>query len=101
MEVIYSKGARKDIAESASYYEKEVTDLGKAYLEAIELGIESIRQFPSASRCIRKPYRRFVVKRFPFGIIYRIEKDYIFVTAVAHLKRKPYYWTTDQNYFHQ
>ena len=92
MEVIYSKGAREDIKESASFYENEVEGLGKAFLETIQLAIESVRTFPYAAQNIRKPYRQFIVKRFPFGIMYRVEKKYIFITAVAHLKRKPYYW---------
>jgi toxin ParE1/3/4 len=98
MEVIYSKGAREDIKESASYYENEVEGLGKAFLETIQLAIESVRAFPYVAQNIRKPYRQFIVKRFPFGIIYRFDTETIYITAVAHLKRKPYYWF-DKKYF--
>lgn len=37
-------------------------------------------------------YRRLVLKRFPFNIIYRILSDEIRVIAVAHQNRKPGYW---------
>ena len=30
--------------------------------------------------------------RFPFGIVYRLEMDRIFVLAVMHFHRDPQYW---------
>jgi toxin ParE1/3/4 len=98
MEIIFPTGAKEDIKESAEYYENEVSGLGKAFLEIVELLIEKILAFPNASCEILKPYRRYLIKRFPFGIIYRIEKEYIFVATVMRLKRKPYYWLDDSKY---
>ena len=37
--------------------------------------------------------RRFLLSRFPFGIAYRLEADEVVVVAVAHLRRRPGYWT--------
>jgi len=36
--------------------------------------------------------RRRLIRRFPFGILYRIEPEEIVIVAVAHLLRKPGYW---------
>jgi len=36
---------------------------------------------------------RFLVHRFPFGILYRIAGDEIQIVAIMHLRRKPGYWT--------
>jgi len=33
-----------------------------------------------------------MVRRFPFGILYRIEPEQIVVVAVMHLRRRPGYW---------
>jgi len=36
--------------------------------------------------------RRHLVRKFPFGILYRIEPEKIVIIAVAHLRRRPGYW---------
>ena len=36
--------------------------------------------------------RRFVLRRFPFSIIYLDDPDVVSIVAVAHSKRKPGYW---------
>jgi len=36
--------------------------------------------------------RRFLVSRFPYGIIYSANKDQMTIFAVMNLKRKPGYW---------
>ena len=32
------------------------------------------------------------VRRFPFGILYRVDPDEIVILAVMHLARQPDYW---------
>lgn len=29
---------------------------------------------------------------FPYGIVYRIDEDFIYVLAVMNLRRRPNYW---------
>lgn len=36
--------------------------------------------------------RRRLVRRFPFGILYRIDPEEIVIIAIAHLHRKLGYW---------
>ncbi len=55
---------------------------------AVSLVIESPNRWPSDAQGIRK----FVFRRFPFAIIYRITKTSIQVIAVAHGHRSPGYW---------
>jgi hypothetical protein len=38
------------------------------------------------------PYRRHVLRRFPYTIIFTGTDLSIEVTAIAHAKRKPGYW---------
>ena len=98
MDVIFSIGAKADIKQSAKYYEDAVIGLGKVFLEIVEESVESIIQYPKSSIIIKKPYRRYLIERFPFGIIYTEEINSIFIVAVMHLKRKPYYWLEKDEY---
>ena len=92
MEVIFSESAKAEVRHAARYYEEEVDGLGKIFLSYVEGSIEEIERFPLASRVIKNNFRRFLVPRFPYGTIYRVEGTLIFVSAVMHLKRRPFYW---------
>ena len=35
---------------------------------------------------------RFLLRRFPFPIIYLDDPDFVNIVAVAHFKRRPGYW---------
>jgi hypothetical protein len=36
--------------------------------------------------------RRFLLRRFPFFVVYRVYNGYVQVVAVAHARRRPGYW---------
>ena len=92
MEVIYASGVLEEVSESADYYEEEVEGLGKTFLDKVQSAVEEIKSNPLMYRIIQGDYRRHLLTRFPFAVIYRIENHKIYVLAVMHLKRSPYYW---------
>ena len=92
MVIVISESANVEVRHAAVYYENEVEGLGKIFLSYVETSIEEIEQFPLASRVIGNDFRRFLIPRFPYGIIYQVDQDTIFVSAIMHLKRKPFYW---------
>ncbi|MBM3333096.1 type II toxin-antitoxin system RelE/ParE family toxin, partial [Candidatus Sumerlaeota bacterium] len=55
-------------------------------------GLDRIGEFPLLWPIYEGEYRRCLLKRFPYGLIYRIETERIYVMAVAHLHREPGYW---------
>lgn len=92
MEVIYASGVLEEVSESADYYEKELEDLGKTFLDKVHNAIEDIKRNPLMYRIIQGDYRRHLLARFPFAAIYRIENHKVHILAVMHLKRSPHYW---------
>ena len=36
--------------------------------------------------------RRFPLRRFPFGLIYRVEGDTLRILALAHRRQRPGFW---------
>jgi plasmid stabilization system protein ParE len=36
--------------------------------------------------------RRYLVHRFPYGVVYRVSRQIIQIIAVMHLRRHPDYW---------
>ena len=90
--VEFLASAEQEMRESAQYYETRVPGLGKEFLNQIERATDRIAEYPEAGVRIRGETRRRMLRRFPFGLLYRIEEEQIVVTAIMHLHRKPGYW---------
>jgi plasmid stabilization system protein ParE len=90
--LIYDPLALLEIRDAAAYYNECREGLGRAFLEEIEKDMRRLAVNPLLYRNIGSGFRRCLVKRFPYGIIYRIDNDTIFIAAVMHLKREPGYW---------
>jgi plasmid stabilization system protein ParE len=84
--------ARQELRDATAYYDAVNLRLGVDFREEVERVISLIRQFPKAWPELSTSTRRCRTKRFPFGIIYRINKDEIEIVAVMHLSREPKYW---------
>jgi plasmid stabilization system protein ParE len=58
------------------------------FTRAIQKIAESPERWPSyMSKC-----RRYVLRQFPFSIVYRVFPEQVIVFAVAHGSRRPGYW---------
>jgi len=61
-------------------------------LEGLDRAIERIADAPSRWPAFRHGTRRFLLRRFPFSVVYREAGETVQVIAVAHGRRKPGYW---------
>jgi len=92
--VIFDPDARAEFLEAVRYYEKRQKGLGKRFRIAVETAVYLVSENPFLYRLLKVPFRRYLLSKFPYSIIYSIEPDYIYVIALAHTKRKPGYWLT-------
>ncbi|MEK6567265.1 MAG: type II toxin-antitoxin system RelE/ParE family toxin [Candidatus Omnitrophota bacterium] len=84
--------AGKEFISAKEFYELEQSDLGATFENEIKHALFRIQRYPTAWSCERKEIRRYFVHRFPYKILYSIQKEIIIVLAFAHLHRKPEYW---------
>jgi plasmid stabilization system protein ParE len=91
-EIVFHTQAAEEMRAAAAYYEAQEPGLGDAFLDDIEQALQSIQQFPQLWSVYDGEYRRYLLKRFPYGLIYRIDEARILIVAVAHLHLKPGYW---------
>ncbi|MFC1669818.1 type II toxin-antitoxin system RelE/ParE family toxin [Spirochaetota bacterium] len=84
--------AESEMINSAGYYESQQVDLGKRFLESVQSSLKHIQINPKIYQKVYGNIRRCQIKIFPFGIIFREQKEQIEIIAVMHLKRKPKYW---------
>jgi len=74
--------ARKEFFEAADYYEEQVVGLGDVFIDEVEKVLDLIEQQPESGTRITDSERRFLVSRFPYGVIYSVEGDQILIFAV-------------------
>jgi len=58
----------------------------------VEAATQNICETPLRYRMIHAPFRRCLIPKFPYAVIFSVESDQVLIIAVAHTKRKPGYW---------
>jgi toxin ParE1/3/4 len=81
--------AEADIAQAFRWYEAKKPYLGEEFIERVEEAIEKIAQNPTLHAKLIEDVRRVDVRKFPYGIWYRVEDDGSVVIACLHHKREP------------
>nr|VFK25236.1 MAG: ParE toxin of type II toxin-antitoxin system, parDE [Candidatus Kentron sp. MB]VFK31524.1 MAG: ParE toxin of type II toxin-antitoxin system, parDE [Candidatus Kentron sp. MB]VFK75549.1 MAG: ParE toxin of type II toxin-antitoxin system, parDE [Candidatus Kentron sp. MB] len=90
--VRFDPDARAEFLTAIKYYNAYQPGLGRRFRLAVEVELDHIRNMPFGFRVIHAPFRRCLVRKFPYAIIFSIEPKFILVIAVAHTRRKPGYW---------
>ena len=83
--------------QAAKWYDERSQGLGNQLLDEIGRSLRTVLDFPLAQPVVDPPFRRILIDRFPYGLIYRIDRNTIIVVAVANLKRRPGYWRSRRN----
>ncbi len=83
-----------ELEHSRSWYEERAGNLGTEFIIEVDRAIEKVRESPLAWPVLYKDrnIRRYLVHRFPYGVIYRFRDHLIQIIAVMHLCRHPDYW---------
>jgi len=84
--------AEKEYADAIRHYLAQDFRIAEGFILEIEHGIRAIRRNPLIWRIVKDDVRRYLVHRFPYGIYYTREDDFITIWAILHLSRKPGVW---------
>lgn len=90
--VIISTEAESDLTQAYLWYEKQVEGLGGEFLLCVDACIQNITRGPKIFQKVHKNIRRALIRRFPYGIFYIEQPDYIMIIAVFHASRDPSRW---------
>lgn len=88
----YHPYARKELDDAADYYDSIDLRLGDEFFEEIDDCISRLLMSPLAWTKLRGSVRRCRTHRFPYSLIYDLEKEQVFIVAVMHSSREPNYW---------
>ena len=81
-----------ELLEAQAWYRDRSEVAAQAFILEIDRAIRTIAEAPERWPEMRRGERRFLLSRFPYSILYRIRSSDVFITAVAHQKRRPGYW---------
>jgi len=92
LSVFVHDAAESEINEAADFYDIESPGLGGAFIDEIDHAIRHIVKFPDAAPVAAKQIRKKSLLRFPYSLLYSMSGSEIRILAVAHQKRRPFYW---------
>jgi plasmid stabilization system protein ParE len=82
-----------DEAESAErWYRERNETAAERFRRELDRAVELIGERPEAAPPYVGNTRRFLLRRFPFFVVYRVFSRHVQVVAVAHARRRPHYW---------
>jgi plasmid stabilization system protein ParE len=87
--VIFDLHAINDAKDAFEWYEERETGLGDEFFRALSTATTYISREPKTVKFIEGHFRRVLLRRFPYGVIFREDDDRIVVFAVFHYSQNP------------
>lgn len=93
MNIDFHAEALEELRQATVYYETQLPGLGLDLYVEVSAALDRIREHPHIGSLIKSRFRRVVLNRFPFSIVYRLSgSSSAVILAVAHHSRRPGYW---------
>jgi plasmid stabilization system protein ParE len=90
--VLVQPAAAADIEEAFLWYEGQRVGLGLEFRSELEATIDRVAANPQLYQVVHRNTRRALLRRFPYGVLYRAYPEAIIVVAVMHGRRAPKRW---------
>ncbi len=74
------------------WYHVRNAEAAAAFMAELDLAIERIEEAPRLWPAYLGRTRRYLLRRFPFFVVFREAGDRVEIVAVAHARRRPGYW---------
>jgi plasmid stabilization system protein ParE len=91
-EIEYLEEALEETEAAARWYAERSAAAAIAFSEEIDAAESAILRLPEAWPRYDQSTHRYLLRRFPFSVVYRVETNRILIVAVAHGRRRPGYW---------
>ena len=92
MNFAFHEEAENEFLGAIEFYEAAEPGVGEEFSLEIFATINRVTARPETWPILEGDVRRCLVNRFPFGVLYSIEPNQIYILAVMHLHREPNYW---------
>jgi plasmid stabilization system protein ParE len=92
--VVFHPEAAQEIEEARGWYREKSLSAEEGFLADLSHGVEQVAAAPLRWPRYRVQTRRYVFRRYPYSLVYRVYGDLVRVLAVAHDKRRSDYWSS-------
>jgi len=92
VKLIFHPAAEDELIAAVDWYEQRQSGLGFDLAIEVRAAIELAQGLPEAWSEIAPGIRRVLTQRFPYGVLYSVDGNILFVLAVMHLSQRPGYW---------
>ena len=89
----FHPAAQEELAAAVKIGDMRAIGLGLELLRETQRVVALLCDLPDVGEPLDDRYRRFPLRRFPFGIVYRVDGTRIRIVAFAHRRQRPRYWT--------
>lgn len=94
MKLVIVPLALAELHDAAAFYTARANvELGLAFVAEFERTAKLVLENPQLGASYSDTRRRYLFRRFPYGIIYQVTADELRIVAVAHQRRRPGYWS--------
>ena len=88
---IHPEAAEETEAAIAWYLERS-SSAAQSFADSVRNGLRTVAESPERWALFEADTRRYLLRDFPYAIIYQVTGVSVQVVAVAHLRRRPGYW---------
>ncbi len=93
LNIVFHPDIEHEVKASYEWYQNQAVGLGEDFLTELETAYQAIIELPNTWTKFHNGFRRFLLSKFPFSVIYRFNQKTVYIVAVMHNSRKPGYWS--------
>lgn len=90
--VAFLPAAEQDYQEARSWYLARSAQAAAGFEAALEVALRRVADTPEAFPPCDDRHRFYVLRRYPYSVIYRLDAGNVLVIAVAHARRAASFW---------
>jgi plasmid stabilization system protein ParE len=90
--LLVRRQAKLDLRQAVQWYDQQQYGLGREFGAQVDAAMELIADNPMQYQILYRNIRRAILRKFPYGVFYRIDGTDIVVFAIVHLHRDPSSW---------
>ncbi|MBK5255382.1 MAG: type II toxin-antitoxin system RelE/ParE family toxin [Vicinamibacteria bacterium] len=92
LEIEFLDEALEEAEAAARWYAERSESAALGFADEIGVAASAIQRLPTAWPPFEQGTRRYLLRRYPFSVVDRVERTRILIVAVAHGHRQPGYW---------
>lgn len=89
MRIVFVSEASFELTDAASAYDATRAGLGRMFIQQVDESLMRLVTFPEIAASVGGPFRRAVLHRFPYSIIYRVSGGQIQVLGILPNRADP------------